>query len=199
VAFSLENYKKINWRGKNMTTIEKAKNSMTKAPRSLAEMAKKKSEEKIGFLLICDCSGSMKSADAPGRKRRIDVLRAAISEMAGDIKIIAFADFAKIVHDLPEPSGDTCVAAAIQIAAVLRQNRHVILLSDGEPSDEEAALKEAARFGQPISTIFCGPEGGPGEDFLRRLAAATGGKFGELQAEKLEPRRLSAAIKALSA
>jgi hypothetical protein len=52
----------------------------------------------------------------------------------------------------------------------------LIVISDGEPDYPQGALDVARTFKTPIETIYIGPEGGPGRDFLRRLAEATGGQ-----------------------
>jgi hypothetical protein len=73
-----------------------------------------------------------------------------------------------------------------------------VLISDGEPQEPEAALAEARKFTTPISTIFIGSEGGPGQAFLKRLADASGGTAQTIQqagllAEKIEVLMLTAA------
>ena len=42
---------------------------------------------------------------------------------------------------------------------------------------EQTALAAARRFPAAVNVFYCGPEGGPGQDFLRRLAKATGGQY----------------------
>lgn len=51
-----------------------------------------------------------------------------------------------------------------------------ILVSDGYPNDDDAALRVARQYTQPIHTVYIGPEGDEGEKFLRRLSSMTGGK-----------------------
>jgi Mg-chelatase subunit ChlD len=52
-----------------------------------------------------------------------------------------------------------------------------ILISDGQPDSEGAALAEAKKFKNKISVIYVGPESNPsGRNFLQRLATTTGGK-----------------------
>ena len=62
-------------------------------------------------------------------------------------------------------------------AAPIASGAAVALISDGEPDDEAAALAAARRFPAAVNVFYCGPEGGPGQDFLRRLAQATGGQY----------------------
>jgi Mg-chelatase subunit ChlD len=61
------------------------------------------------------------------------------------------------------------------IMATLREIMRFIVISDGEPDDEKEALKVAKTFKNRIDTIFVGREGAEGQDFLNRLAKASGG------------------------
>jgi hypothetical protein len=50
-----------------------------------------------------------------------------------------------------------------------------ILISDGEPNDEESTLTVAKSYKNHINTIFVGPEGGDGQLFLQKLAKVISG------------------------
>lgn len=172
--------------------------AMEQARASLASIAKEAKQSKLDLLLICDVSGSMNRTDCVYGRRRIDVLRDAIANLeAGSLIIVAFSDSAWVVNEIPEPGGSTNMAAGIAQAKIFCLGRRVILLSDGEPDNKDAALAEATSFGQPISTIYCGPEGGAGEDFLRKLSSVTGGKFGNLPPEKATAEALKKTVLAM--
>ena len=61
----------------------------------------------------------------------------------------------------------------------------LVLISDGQPNDRAGALAVAKKFEDKIHTIYVGPEGGMGFDFLQELANLTGGKSVNQKAEKL--------------
>ena len=65
----------------------------------------------------------------------------------------------------------------VRYHARIRQPRKATVISDGEPDSQEQALAAARRFDKSdISTVYVGPEGGAGQAFLARLAAASGGQ-----------------------
>jgi hypothetical protein len=53
------------------------------------------------------------------------------------------------------------------------------IISDGEPDNPDSALDFARKFKTKINTIYIGPEGGAGAEFLRRLSALTGGRHAD--------------------
>ena len=79
------------------------------------------------------------------------------------------------------PNGSTDVAGALSyIWKADGLGLKFVLISDGEPDDDESAIAIARQFKSRIDCLFIGPEGSSGQDFLRRLAAVTGGKFDPL-------------------
>lgn len=77
-----------------------------------------------------------------------------------------------------QPNGSTDIAGALSfVHKADGTGMQFVLISDGEPDDEQRALDQAKRFKSKISTIYIGPENGQGADFLRRLSAVTGGQF----------------------
>ena len=129
-------------------------------------------------LILADTSGSM-SERAWGRHTRIGLLREAVDALAGrGHRLIAFA--AAPVLDppsIPAAAGGTALHLALDLAATLRPSR-TLVISDGEPDDESAALAAAARLTGYIDTLYIGPETSRSAmDFLRRLAAAGGGRY----------------------
>ena len=58
----------------------------------------------------------------------------------------------------------------------------VIVISDGDPDSQEAAIEEARALkgaGAVISTVYTGPDHGQGKAFLNRLASVGGGELAE--------------------
>lgn len=74
--------------------------------------------------------------------------------------------------------GMTDLAKALKFAKVadLASGMRFIVISDGEPDDEKEALAVAKTYRNRIDTIFVGREGAEGQDFLNRLAKASGGE-----------------------
>lgn len=133
-------------------------------------------------VLVCDCSGSMGTHDfndeeAGSRYDRLDRELAAILHEFPEAQIVAFSDEPTFARTpLPRIGGGTKVAPAIRLAASTRPNQ-MIVLSDGEPADPDRAIDAARCFGGRIDTIYIGPKGGIGQEFLQRLASAASGKF----------------------
>lgn len=142
--------------------------------------------------IICDCSGSMETDD--GKGRRIDLLRQAL-EMIPDlhgIKLIAFNNYASVCEEvgaIPEPFGSTDLARAFVF--VRQFGSHHVLITDGVPDSEKAALQAAV--GQTFDIVYVGPE--PMPRFLTELANVT---RGSLQIGKInDPKLLSQTVSGL--
>lgn len=138
----------------------------------------------IDALVLIDISGSMDLHDAPNGNTRwgaaVEQLTRLQREMPGRVGVIAWHSFpAFCPGGLPgEPDGDTNLTAALQFAKPADGlGIKLIVISDGEPNDEASALDLARQFKTHLDTIYVGPENGPGRDFLRRLASASGGQF----------------------
>lgn len=136
-------------------------------------------------IVICDTSGSMQNRDGRGGRSRYDVeleeLAKIQAELPGKIAIIAFSDDAMFCPN-GQPvnlSGSTNLAGALEFAKVADlPGMRFVVISDGCPDDEQAALSAAAQYQAKIDTIFVGPEQdvSGGLAFLRRLAQASGGQ-----------------------
>lgn len=131
-------------------------------------------------VLLVDCSGSMASHDAEGQ-RRIDGARKCVDTLRQnklEFTQIVFSATPELSDIIPEPSGSTDLAAAIYKAAEHRPRR-LIIVSDGHPDDEAAALEamNSLPSGIVIDTFFVGTPP-HGEAFLKTLAARHGGTFG---------------------
>lgn len=169
-----------------MTAITKPAGGLTtrrpeRASLSLRDAAKQSlSRTTSKAIVIVDCSGSMETRDALGGKRRIDALREILESLRAQhqFQMIVFGTDAVFASVIREPSGSTMLHLAIDLAAnVTGKDSTVILISDGEPDSEALAFQSAARLKAKIQCFFVGQPGGAGEDFLRRLASATGGNF----------------------
>jgi hypothetical protein len=121
--------------------------------------------------LVLDVSASMASECEPGVSK-IRALRRLVAKLPA-VRTYAFAMSVREVTSsaIPDPSGSTDLAAAF--ARIKRDGyRSAVLITDGEPDSEEAALDSAR--GLQLEIFYVGPH--PQPDFLRRLAAITGGQ-----------------------
>lgn len=119
--------------------------------------------EKVGasIVILADVSGSMDERAAHGRK--IDRLREALGNIWAETPgaaLIAFNNDVVPVEgpdDLPPPCGGTALHLALRSARVLHP-ASVIVISDGRPSDREAALEAARDIPGTIDAIYIGPD-----------------------------------------
>lgn len=159
-------------------------------PGSLSAIAKQEGKSlaetfvNADLVVIVDTSGSMSTHDSRGRKSRYEVACEELATLQGNhpgkIAVLAFAD-STIFCPSGVPTylgGGTDMANALQFAKIADvPGMQFILISDGEPNDEQKTLTVARTYQNKISTIYVGPEEEPfGRDFLQRLAAATGGR-----------------------
>jgi hypothetical protein len=130
-------------------------------------------------VVLADCSSSM--AESAGGRTKEAILREALGgcwpELPG-AALVGFASTARRVDaptDLPSPAGGTALHLALDAASALRPGR-TLVISDGEPDDEDAALAAAGRVPGRIDVIYCGPDSNTQAiAFMRRLATAGGG------------------------
>lgn len=133
-------------------------------------------------IVIVDVSGSMATHDSRGGHSRYEVaceeLRTLQARLPGKIAVVAFSGgFQFAPGGVPLFQGDTTnLAGALRFVQVADGTVEFFVISDGEPDSPADALAIAQRFESKISTIYVGPEGGRGSDFLRQLAAASGGQ-----------------------
>jgi hypothetical protein len=124
-------------------------------------------------LIVADVSGSMAS-NAWGGRRKIDILRETLIPYTG-VKCIAFSSGARLVSpiDLPEPDGGTNLRGALIMAAGLPNITDILVVSDGQPDDENAALRAASALKVRIDALYIGPDTDAAAiNFMRRLAMA---------------------------
>lgn len=137
----------------------------------------------VEVVVLIDCSGSMATPDSVGGRtrheqacRELETLQGA---NPGKIGVIAFNSYSVFrPGGVPmHPAGGTDLAAALQYAKVADvPGVRFVLISDGEPNEERAALQMAQSYKARIDCIYVGSEAQPfGRDFLRRLSEASGG------------------------
>lgn len=134
-----------------------------------------------GTVILADVSGSMKSVAWGGRTKH-SVLREAIAATMerGPFRLIAFAAAAvelSSAAQLPAADGGAALHLGLQAASACEPGR-ILVISDGAPDSEEAALQQAASFGGVIDVLYIGPDSDAAAmSFLQRLARAGHGCF----------------------
>jgi hypothetical protein len=123
-------------------------------------------------LVLLDVSGSM--GELAGSSRKIDVLREALRyALHGGERLIAFATTPREIPapaSLPQPHGRTALHLALR-AAKAYLPRHTLVVSDGWPDNEQAALEVATTLSGTIDVIYIGPDHDQKAiAFMRRLA-----------------------------
>jgi hypothetical protein len=138
---------------------------------TLTKLAKLKARTRV---FLCDVSSSMAEiVDLPSY-RRIDHLRALLDQFDDPAPLWIFSHEARrsSVEEIRGlmPFGNTALDMAFD-CLIAEGYRQVVLLSDGEPDDPDAAL--AAARGLQLEVIYIGTP--PMPDFMRRLAQYCGG------------------------
>lgn len=132
-------------------------------------------------VVLADVSGSMDSPAWGGRTKHA-VLREAIDDTMRRVAHRTFAfssDVREITSaaDLPPAGGHTALHRAIDRAGELRPGR-ILVVSDGEPDDETAALAAARAFDGVIDVLYIGPDSNAAAmAFLRRLSEVGHGRY----------------------
>ncbi len=134
-------------------------------------------------LAVIDVSGSMADRDSRNGQSRYDTacleLARLQAELPGKIGVVAFSSWTEFVPGGQPPfiGGGTDLAGALRFVQPADGTVSFIIISDGWPDEPDKALTIARTFKSKISTIYTGPESDRhGADFLRALAAASGGK-----------------------
>lgn len=140
----------------------------------------------LDAIVIVDTSASMGIADVRTDDRAYTRYRAACDELErlqrdlpGRIGVVSFASTAEFCPaGFPRLIGTaTDMVKALEFVKVADGcGIKLILISDGQPNDCDGTLRIAQTFTAHIDTIFIGGRDDDGADFLRRLAAATGGR-----------------------
>lgn len=134
-------------------------------------------------IIIVDTSSSMGQHDSRGGKSRYEVaceeLKNLQASLPGKLALLSFSDDVIFCpNGIPfNYEGMTDLTKALKFAKMGDvSGMRFIVISDGEPNDEDKALAVAKTFKNRIDTIYVGPEGGEGQKFLQRLAKASGGQ-----------------------
>jgi len=134
-------------------------------------------------VVLIDSSSSMglMSGDKTRYEKAVEALERVQSRYRGRVLIISFSDFAKIEYGgVPsKPGGWTDLVSGLEIAQPFDgTDMEFIVISDGEPNDQEGALAIARTYTDKISTIFIGDEISDrgGLEFMNRLAGVGRGK-----------------------
>ncbi len=143
-------------------------------------------------IIIVDTSGSMATNDSTGYKSRYDVacdeLRKLQTSLPGKIAVLSFSDCVEFCPSgIPTyQGGRTALDKALNYAKIADvEGVRFILISDGMPDSEEAALNVAKKYKNKIDVIYVGSEQSPyGRAFLQKLAACTGGSSVTAEAAK---------------
>lgn len=136
------------------------------------------------LICIVDVSGSMNADDSRNGKSRYTVACEELANlqatMPGKVAVIAFSYTAMFCPSGIPPylGAGTDLAKALRFAKIADGTVRFVIVSDGAPDNKEEALKESRGFKSRIDCVYVGPESNTGAaDFLRRLAAASGGQF----------------------
>lgn len=147
----------------------------------------------VDAVILVDVSASMNGRDERNTTR-LDEARHALenlqNNMSGKIALFTFSDNVTFVPNgyIAGVEGTTNLTKALQFirAADNIPNMRFVLISDGEPDRPDSALAEARKFKNKIDVIFIGREGSHGQQFLERLAQATGGRGITADAKMIE-------------
>lgn len=136
-------------------------------------------------VVLVDTSGSMGMRDAIGGATRYDVacqeLASLQASLPGKVAVLSFSGQNQVMfcpdgrpHNF---GGGTDLAGALRFAKVADvAGIRFVVISDGEPDNEAAALSTARGYVNRIDVIYVGSELSPrGRDFLAKLAAQSGG------------------------
>lgn len=139
----------------------------------------------VDAILLVDVSGSMDSADAPEgmtRHEYADMELASLqTSLPGKLAVICFSDYPLFCPSgvTEKLNGGTDLAKALEfVRPADGLGIRLIVISDGQPNDANAALKVAKGFKSKIDVVYIGPENyGSGRDFLKKLAETSGGQY----------------------
>lgn len=160
-------------------------------------------------VILADCSDSMNDRDGRAGERmplrRIDRLAKVLGYLLTRVRVRALLCFADLPVEiplagrvvLPEPSGSTNLAAALEhVAGLLPAPRRCIVISDGMPNNVTLALTAARRLRPMVlDAYYVGPDGVDyALAFMRDLSACggPGGRSGHF--DMLDPALLGSEL-----
>ena len=138
----------------------------------------------VKIVVLCDRSGSMVECDAAGGKARFEVEDELVARLQkahpGQLLLASFNDAGRVHTNgiLPSPSGGTLLLAGLKmIQDYLVADVRAVLISDGEPYDDEKEILDYVRANlvHRLDCMFAGPEGSAGAKLMQRIAAAARG------------------------
>jgi hypothetical protein len=151
--------------------------------------------------ILLDVSESM-NTPVMGGQRRVDLLSTILKNvMMPGVRLVAFNDSVIALEpgqQLPEPGGSTALHLALDHVSRMSP-RHVIIISDGQPDDERAAIAAARALSCVISTFYCDDETNRAAiAFLKQLALCSRGGVGRPQIADLHrPEKLTGELRLL--
>jgi hypothetical protein len=136
------------------------------------------------MVLLVDVSGSMVTNDAPNRMTRWKYAQEQLTNLQGlypgKIALVEFSSnvFYRPNGQLSPPNGSTAMHKGLDFVKVADDcGIKIIIVSDGDPDSKDQAINIASKFKTQIDAIYCGREGGLGQQFLQKLVNKTGGQF----------------------
>lgn len=158
----------------------------------------------VDAIVIVDTSASMAQQDVPKSELKcsrydeaVNQLRKLQMQLPGKIAVISFSSVPVYCPDGNAKflQGSTNLAAALRLVqAADNCGLRFVVISDGEPDNEQDALDVARGLKTRIDTIYIGPPDGRGIEFLKKLASIHGGQATSKPGEVL---RLSETVQKL--
>ena len=138
----------------------------------------------VDAVILVDISLSMDDNDARNGLTRHAAAQEELDHLQhtlpGKLAIVAFSENCTFVPTglLPPVQGGTDLAKALRYIRMADKipGMRFIVISDGQPQEEDAALDDARKFKNRIDTVYIGPETGSGRAFLQRLANLKNGQ-----------------------
>ncbi len=125
--------------------------------------------------LLLDISGSMDEWIGPNQTKMSELRK--LAAQFTDIRTFIFSSTCEELPKgtrIPDTNGGTAMGLAFTTVKLSRID-HVIMITDGEPDNEQQALK--ASDGLRIDCFYVGPD--PAPAFLKRLCNHTSGQYGD--------------------
>jgi len=165
---------------------------------SIGDVAQKSSQSiahsfvNAKIIAVVDVSGSMAVHDARDGQSRYDV---ALQELAtlqrrnpGEVAVLAFSSKVEFIPGGVPPlfGKGTDLAGALRFAKMAdAPGLRFVVISDGQPNDEQTALAAARAIKARIDVVYVGPEGGAGSQFLAQLANTGRGQVAKVSINEL--------------
>lgn len=155
--------------------LKRAAQSLPTTTGKVAVQQERIDRRRGAVVLLADISGSM--SESAGERRKIDLLRDAIaaSTQSAPARLFVFSSGVREVQSIPEPEGSTNLAGALRTVQQVDPGV-TLVISDGHPDNDGAALEVARTYRGAIDVLYIGPAGDSAAiEFMRALAKAAGG------------------------